>query len=80
MGGYKHLGWVLGEYARGYRILTAFSPSGRPEDLALTLDLREQSLLANDLGLFAHKLGRLAEARTIQQVGDEWVTSLGVVC
>ena len=53
LGDYEHLGWVLGEYERGYRILAAFSATGRPEDLGATMALRERSLLANDLALFA---------------------------
>jgi hypothetical protein len=77
MGGYGHLGWVLGEYQRGHRILAAFSVTGRPEDLGPTMVLRERSLLANDLALFAHKLGRLAEAWAIRQVDDGWKKALG---
>ena len=40
LGNYEHLGWVLGEYERGYRILAAFSATGRPEDLGATMALR----------------------------------------
>ena len=76
LGNYRQLGWVLGEYERGHRILAAFSTTGRPEDLALTLVLWERSLLANELALFALRLGRLAEARVIRQLGDEWQKSL----
>lgn len=70
MGGYRHLGWVLGEYERAYRILAGFSASGRPEDLGSTTELRWRSLLANELALFALRLGRSAEARAIQRVDD----------
>ena len=77
MGSYEHLGWVLGEYQRGYRILAAFSVTGRPYDLAPTMMLRERSVLANTLALFASKLGRMVEAWATRQVDDEWTESIG---
>ncbi|HEV7570745.1 MAG TPA: DUF4062 domain-containing protein [Thermoanaerobaculia bacterium] len=76
LGSYEHLGRVLGEYERGYRILAAFSATGRLEDLAVTLALRERSILANALSLFARQLGRLAEAQAIRRLDDLWVKSL----
>lgn len=76
LGGYPHLGWVLGEYERGYRILAAFSSTGRPEDLGVTMALRERTLLAATLALFAQQLGRLAEARAIRRLDDGWTKSL----
>lgn len=76
LGSYKHLGWVLGEYERGYRILAAFTATGRPEDLGVTIEPRWRSLLANDLSLFARQLGRLAEARAIRRLNDGWLKSL----
>jgi tetratricopeptide (TPR) repeat protein len=76
LGAYSHLGWVLGEYERGYRILVAFSTTGRPEDGAVTMALRERSLLANDFALFAIRLGRLAEARAIRRLHNVWIKSL----
>lgn len=76
LGGYGHFGWVLGEYQRGYRILAAFSATGLPEDLAPTMELRNRSLLANDLALYALCLGRLAEAWAIRQVDNDWAKSL----
>jgi tetratricopeptide (TPR) repeat protein len=76
LGSYRHLGWVLGEYARGYRILAAFSVTGRPEDLGATMKLRWRSLLANALALFAQRLGRLAEAHAIRRLDDGWAKSL----
>ena len=72
LGGYGHFGWVLGEYERGYRILAAFSTTGRPEDLGLTMGPEWRSLVANDLALFAKQLGRLAEARAIRRLDDGW--------
>jgi tetratricopeptide (TPR) repeat protein len=72
LGAYVHLATRLGEFERGYRILAAFSPTGRPDDLGLTMVLRERSVLANDLALFAWDLGRLSEARIIRRVDDGW--------
>jgi hypothetical protein len=76
LGGYRHFGWVLGEYERGYRILAAFSATGRPEDLGATMELRQRSHLANELALFAEQLGRLTEARAIRRLEDGWSKSL----
>lgn len=76
LGGYGHLGHVLGEYQRGYRILAAFSPTGRPEDLGATMVMHKRSLLANELAGFAFKLGRLGEARAIRRLDDTWTRSL----
>jgi tetratricopeptide (TPR) repeat protein len=76
LGNYKNLGWVLGEYERGFRILSAFSPTGRPEDLGATMVLRQRALLANDLSLFAIRLGRVAEARAIRRLDDGWKRTL----
>ncbi len=76
LGNYRHLGWVLGEYERGHRIVAAFSATGRAEDLAPSMALRKRSLLANALALFAQRLGRLAEAWAVRQVDDEWSRSL----
>ncbi len=76
MGNHRHLGWVLGEYERGYRVLAAFSATGHPEDLGPTIPLGERSFLANDLALFAVRLGRLAEARAIRRVDDSWKRAL----
>jgi tetratricopeptide (TPR) repeat protein len=77
MGGWKNLGWVLGEYQRGYRILAAFSDTRRPEDLGLTMELVERLALAVSLTLFALRLGRLVEAWASRPVTNEWVKALG---
>jgi tetratricopeptide (TPR) repeat protein len=77
MGGATHLRWTLGEYQRGYRILGAFSATGRPADIAPTMAPKERSLLANELAHFASKLGRLAEAWSIWGVSNDWEKSLG---
>jgi Domain of unknown function (DUF4062) len=76
LGNFRHLGWVLGEYERGYRILVAFSATGHPEDLAVTMFLPERSYLANALSLFAKYLGRLTEAQAIRRLDDRWKKSL----
>ena len=76
LGGYKHLGWVLGEYERCYRILAAFSATGQPQDLGVTMALVWRPQLANSLALFAKQLGRLAEARAIRRLADGWIKSL----
>jgi tetratricopeptide (TPR) repeat protein len=74
MGGFQHLGWVLGEYQRGYRILASFSATGWPEDLGPTRALRERS---DALGFFPFHLGRLSEAWEICQKIDTWNKSFG---
>jgi tetratricopeptide (TPR) repeat protein len=77
LGNYRHITQRLGDYARGYRVLAAFSRTGRPEDLAPSLPLRERALLSTELSLLAVDLGRLAEARAIRRLDDEWKRSLG---
>lgn len=76
LGNFVHIGKVLGEYERGHRILAAFSPTGRLDDIGATMELRERSFLVNDLSLFAAYLGRLEEARRIRQVDDQWKKSI----
>jgi tetratricopeptide (TPR) repeat protein len=77
MGSARQLANILGEYERGYRILSAFSVTGRPEDLGLTMAPRGRALLATDLAAFAKYLGRLAEARAIRWLDDDWKKSIG---
>ena len=77
VGGFSNLGWVLGEYQRGYRILAAFSATGRPEELGTKLAEPDRSLLAISLAFFADRLGRLAEAWAIHKVNDKWHRSRG---
>ncbi len=76
LGNHEHLGKVLGEYQRGYRIVAAFSATGLPQDLGPTIGLRRRWLLANELALFADQLGRLAEARAIRRLDDAWSKTL----
>ncbi|HET8772134.1 MAG TPA: DUF4062 domain-containing protein [Thermoanaerobaculia bacterium] len=75
LGSHEHLGKLLGEYERGYRILAAFRATSDLEDLAVTMVLRERSFLANDLALFAQRLGRLVESRDIRRLDDGWKKS-----
>jgi tetratricopeptide (TPR) repeat protein len=76
LGSFGHLGSVLGEYERGYRILMAFSGTGRPEDLGARMTQQSRTDLAIALAFFARQLGRLAEARTIRRLDDGWRRSL----
>lgn len=62
LGNYDHLGRVLGDFERGYRILAAFSSTGQPEDCAPRLVLRERSIVVGGVFTFASRLGRLGEA------------------
>jgi len=68
MGQFEHVGYVLAEFQRGFRITASFSATGRPEDLAPTLALRDRVRLANLVALFAHSLGRIAEAWVPRQL------------
>ena len=77
MGGRDNNLRVLGEYQRGYRMLTTFSATGRPDDLAPRVSLRTRLQLANDLAFFAECLGRLEEAWAIWVALDGWMRSLG---
>jgi hypothetical protein len=77
MGGYQHLGVTLGEYTRGYRILSGFSKTGRSEGLGLTLHVEDRLHLAKDLALYALKVGRTAEGWAVQRGSDEWARSYG---
>jgi hypothetical protein len=62
LGFYDHLGKVLGENARGLRIVAAFSTDGSMEKLAP--DLADgRTLLASDWGLYSKNLGDLVTAR-----------------
>jgi len=64
LGNYQTLGLDLGENARALRILERFVPNDDFSGLDALLSSRHQSLLVNDLGLFALNLGDLTRART----------------
>jgi tetratricopeptide (TPR) repeat protein len=61
--GAANLSWVLGEYGRGLRLLEPFVPQDDFSCIEAQLSQRDQSLLVNDLGLFANSLGDLSRAR-----------------
>jgi tetratricopeptide (TPR) repeat protein len=63
LGHSKHLSAVLGDNARGLRILTAFSSDGTPETAAVDLPGQERSPLVCDWGRYAENLGDLGTAR-----------------
>ena len=76
-------GWVATSTSRGARRVRA----GLPDPRRLHADRTargprrddgpaERSLLANDLALFADRLGRLAEAWAIRRLDDNWRKSL----
>jgi tetratricopeptide (TPR) repeat protein len=62
LGGYRNLGWILGDNGRGLRILERFVPSDNFLNM-LRLSSDEKSWLINELGLFAQALGDLERAR-----------------
>jgi len=63
LGGFKNLGWVLGDNARGLRILERFVPQDDFSRIESHLSMRRGSVVVNDLGMFAEVLGELARAR-----------------
>jgi tetratricopeptide (TPR) repeat protein len=63
LGGYDNLGKVLGDYARGLRILECFVPRDDFFRIEPHLSRHDRSALVVGLGLFAENLGDLARAR-----------------
>ncbi len=63
LGGHAHLARVLGDYARGLRIVSGFSSDGTPEATPPELPDRSRAELVNDWGRFAAILGDLNVAR-----------------
>ena len=63
LGGYTHLGRVVGDYSRGRRIVSSFSPDGSPENIATTLSNPDRARLAGVWGLFAKHSGDMPVAR-----------------
>lgn len=61
--GGEHLGKVLGDHARGMRILERFVPGDDFSGIEPHLSRHAQAQLLNDLGLFAKNLGDLVRAR-----------------
>lgn len=64
LGRYKNLGWVVGDDARGLRILSAFSSDGTPATAGLTLSASERAVLVGDWGMHARNAGDLTTARS----------------
>ena len=70
--GFDHLGKVLGDYARGYRILCGFVPDGGDlRGFGQGLHRSHQSAGLNELALMARNLGRLHEALAARREDDE---------
>jgi tetratricopeptide (TPR) repeat protein len=63
LGGYRNLGWILGENGRGLRILARFVPRDDFSLIESHLPLLGRGILVNALGLFALNLGDLNRAR-----------------
>jgi hypothetical protein len=63
VGGYEHLGKVLGEHARGLRIVSGFAADGAPEAIDPTLPAWMRSSLVESWQRFARCLGDLPTAR-----------------
>jgi tetratricopeptide (TPR) repeat protein len=71
LGNFENLGYRLGEYARGYRILRSFlPPSGDMTGFGAGLKARDQSVGIGTLAVIAEKLGRLREAADILLESD----------
>lgn len=71
MGGYKHLGLKLGEYARGQSILRGFlPPDGAPERFGEGMPALLQSVALNELAWGEGRLGRLLEALELRREDD----------
>jgi tetratricopeptide (TPR) repeat protein len=71
LGQHEHLGMVLGDIARGLRILSTFAADGTPATAGLDLGKRVRSRLVNDWGLFAEKQGDLTTARQAFEIANE---------
>ncbi len=70
--GFDHLGKVLGDYARGYRILRGFVPeNGDLARFGRDLAPIDRALGLTDLALICSRLGRLQEAWAARQEDDE---------
>ena len=71
LGGFTHLGFVLGDYTRGYRILQGFVPkNGDLGRFGEGLAPNDKSVGLNALALMARRLGRLQEALAVREEDD----------
>jgi tetratricopeptide (TPR) repeat protein len=71
LGRYVHLGWVLGDNARGLRILSSFATDGTPATAALGLPEKDRAALVTNWGLFALNLGDLSTARRAFEIEND---------
>jgi hypothetical protein len=71
LGSQAHLGHVLGDNARGLRIVSTFATNGTPETAGLDLPVHRQGQLVTDWGLFALDLGDLTIARRASEIAIE---------
>jgi tetratricopeptide (TPR) repeat protein len=71
LGNHEHLGKVLGDYARGLRIVSAFAPDGTLATAGHSLGDRQRSQLVCEWGLFASSLGDLTTARHAFKISCE---------
>jgi hypothetical protein len=69
--GYKHLGQMLGDYARGLRIVDWFFEPRAPDGAAAGLDPWHAAMLAGDAGHYLEKLGELDRAAQCHTLGTE---------
>jgi transcriptional regulator with XRE-family HTH domain len=76
LGGFAHLGLVLGEMSRGARIVRAFGEGDDPRRFDPTLPPSMRAALAYDRGLYAGALGDLAFARHCYEVHNEVAVAL----
>jgi hypothetical protein len=70
LGGFRNLGWALGENARGLRIVEQFVPGDDFTFIERLLPQRYRSLLSSALGLHAKNLGGLPRARAAFAYGQ----------
>jgi hypothetical protein len=77
LGAFRHVGGVLGDHARGLRILSAFSLDGTPQTAALDLPVKDRGSLVYDWGLFAESRGDLTTTRLTLAVAGELARSTG---
>jgi len=71
VGGFKNLGWKLGENARGVRILSSFSEDGTPDKVRRELPEESRAQLITAWGLFAENSGDLKTARRAFQAANQ---------
>ena len=63
LGGYEHLGWNLGQFVRGLRIVSMLGGPGGPTSTPPDLQHADRIALLEDWGTYAEELGDLATAK-----------------